>query len=130
VKKDIVNRADIELLVNRFYERVKADPLIGKFFTELYLVDWNHHLPVMYSFWENALFFTGGYTGNPMEIHRRLHQVLHLNQADFMRWNMLFTSTVDELFKGEKAELAKQRALSISQVMQIKILSVSGEKMN
>jgi hemoglobin len=33
----------------------------------------------------------------------------------------LFTATVDELFEGEKAELAKQRAISISTVMRIKI---------
>ncbi len=40
----------------------------------------------------------------------------------FQRWILLFNETVDELFKGEKAELIKQRALSISTVMQIKIL--------
>ena len=38
------------------------------------------------------------------------------------RWLQLFTSTVDELFEGEKAELAKQRAMSIATVMQLKLL--------
>jgi len=33
----------------------------------------------------------------------------------------LFNQTIDELFEGEKAEQAKQRALSIATVMQINI---------
>ena len=35
----------------------------------------------------------------------------------------LFSQTVDELFEGTNAELAKQRAFSISTVMQIKIIN-------
>jgi hypothetical protein len=46
--------------------------------------------------------------------------------AGFQQWVHLFTSTVDELFAGEKALLAKQRAVSISTVMQIKILNQPG----
>jgi len=49
--------------------------------------------------------------------------VVPLTRAHFTRWNELFAQTVDELFEGTNAILAKQRALSISTVMQIKILS-------
>jgi hemoglobin len=35
MKKDIENRQDIELLLNRFYEKVFKDDLIGRFFTEV-----------------------------------------------------------------------------------------------
>jgi len=41
----------------------------------------------------------------------------------FQKWLLLFTETVDQLFEGEKAELAKQRATSIATVMQIKMFS-------
>ena len=122
MKKDIENRNDIVLLVNSFYDKVKTDPVIGFIFTEIVRVNWERHLPVMYGFWENTLFYTGTYIGNPMETHRRLNKLIPLSAEYFQQWTHLFISTVDELFTGEKAELAKQRATSISTVMQIKIL--------
>ena len=121
-KKDIQTREDIELLVQTFYEKVIADPLIGRIFTEVIKVNWKKHLPVMYDFWENALFYSGTYSGNPMASHKRLHQIFPLKEEHFHRWIYLFTETVNELFEGEKASLAIQRAISISTVMKIKIL--------
>jgi hemoglobin len=44
-----------------------------------------------------------------------------LTKAHFDHWYELFVDTVDSLFQGDKAELAKQRALSISIVLQLKI---------
>ena len=121
MKKDITSKADIEMLVNRFYDKVKVDDLIGYFFTKVVQVNWDKHLPVMYRFWENALFFTGVYEGKPLEIHEHLNQLSPLSVEHFQRWNELFTQTVDELFEGEKATLAKDRSISISTVMQLKI---------
>jgi hemoglobin len=121
MKRDIETRADIELLVRSFYDKVKKDPVIGYIFNDLAKVDWVKHLPVMFDFWENTLFYTGTYTGNPMKSHQRLHQLYSLNAKHFVQWVHLFTTTVDELFEGEKSTLAKQRAISISTVMQIKI---------
>ena len=122
MKKDIETRNDIECLVNCFYEKVKADDVIGYIFNHIAHVNWEKHIPIMYDFWENALFYTGSYTGNPMELHKHLHRLMPLTREHFAQWNKLFTATVDELFEGEKAHLAKQRAISISTVMQIKIL--------
>ena len=121
MKKDIENKKDIELLINNFYDKVKTDPTIGFIFNDIVKVSWERHLHVMYDFWDNTLFYTGGYVGNPMEIHKRLNNVIPLKAEYFQQWTLLFISTVDELFIGEKAELAKQRAISISTVMQIKI---------
>jgi hemoglobin len=131
MKKDIQTREDIEQLVNLFYDKVKSDPVIGYIFTEVVKVNWQRHLPVMYSFWENTIFFTGGYSGNPMEVHKRLNKLVPLKAEFFDRWITLFTDTVDELFAGEKSSLAKQRAASISVIMQIKISKdPTGEKQN
>lgn len=127
MKKDIEDKADIQLLVDSFYEKVKADPVIGFIFNDIVKVNWERHLPVMYDFWENTLFYTGVYLGNPMEMHRRLNQLIPLTAEHFQQWTNLFTSTVDELFAGEKAVLAKQRAISISTVMQIKIIQQPGD---
>ena len=70
MKKDISNRADVELLVNSFYNKVREDELISFFFTKIVAVDWEKHLPVMYDFWDNILFYAGKYEGNPMAKHR------------------------------------------------------------
>jgi len=123
MKKKIENHSDIELLVDRFYERVKEDSQIGFFFTDVVKVQWEKHLPVMYTFWENTIFFTGEYVGNPMATHIQLHQTMPLSEDHFNQWNRLFSETVDELFEGDKAELAKQRGKSISAVILIKIAS-------
>ena len=118
---DIQSREDIIRLVDAFYEKVKQDATIGYIFNEVAKVNWVKHLPRMYDFWENVLFYTGGYEGNPINTHRQLNKKTPLNEDHFKHWNLLFSSTVDELFEGEKAIMAKQRALSISTVMQIKI---------
>jgi hemoglobin len=123
MKKDIEAKKDIEVLVDAFYHKVKTDELIGYIFTDIVKVNWQKHLPVMYSFFENMLFYTGSYTGNPMELHKHINSLYPLTARHFERWSILFNNTVDELFEGEKAMLVKQRAKSISAVMQIKILN-------
>lgn len=122
MKKDIESREDIELLVRSFYDKVKTDETIGYIFNYIFKVNWEKHFPVMFNFWENVLFFTGGYDGNPLQIHQHINKVVPLTAAHFKQWNKLFAQTVDELFEGSKATLAKQRAMSIATVMQVKIL--------
>jgi len=124
MKKDIATRKDIELLVTNFYGKIKKDMLIGPVFTDIARVNWEKHLPLMCDFWENALFYSGNYEGNPMDLHKHLHKVMPLQQKHFQQWNQLFVSTVDELFSGEKALLAKQRALKISSILQAEILDI------
>jgi len=126
MKKDIESRDDIELLVKSFYEKVKIDPVIGSIFTDIARVNWEKHLPVMFDFWENTIFYTGSYSGNPMKSHQNLNRLFPLTKEHFSRWNQLFASTIDELFEGDKAVLAKQRAISISTVMQLKLFNGAG----
>jgi hemoglobin len=121
MKTDIVSRKDIILLVNTFYEKIKSDEMLGFIFNDVAKVNWGKHLPILYDFWENTLFFTGSYSGNPVEKHTQLHHLMPLTKAHFDHWYELFVDTVDSLFQGDKAELAKQRALSISIVLQLKI---------
>jgi len=121
MKHDIKDRADLQLLVDTFYTKVRADETIGYLFNEVAQVNWEQHLPRMYDFWENILFQTGGFKGNPMVAHVQLHQKSPLSAAHFARWQQLFLTTVDELFEGDKAELIKQRARSIATMMQIKV---------
>ena len=62
--RDIASRADIERLVNGFYERVRGDELLGPIFDDVAQTDWALHLPKMYDFWEGVLFGVAGFRGN------------------------------------------------------------------
>lgn len=121
MKKDIANKKDIKKLVDAFYEKVRKDPVIKHFFSDVVNVDWDKHLPIMYKFWENVLFYTGNYTVNPMIQHKAIHAKSQMTMEHFQQWTSLFNETVNELFEGEKAETIKQRAANIATVMQIKI---------
>lgn len=123
MKADITNRSDIQQLIDSFYTKVRADDTIGYLFNDVAKVNWEQHLPRMYDFWESIIFQTGNFRGNPMMAHMALHQRSPLSKSHFDRWLSLFNQTVDELFEGNNAELAKQRALSIATMMQIKIAS-------
>lgn len=128
MKKDITGRVDIESAIRSFYDKVLADDTIGFIFTDVAKVNWEKHLPIMYDFWENVLFFTGKYTGDPMNVHRHLNSTIELKAEHFRRWTYLFNLTIDELFEGENAERAKQRALSIATIMQVKLAESSAKK--
>ena len=123
MKADIGNRADIKQLIDAFYIKVRADDRIGYLFNDVANVNWEHHLPRMYDFWESILFQAGGYKGNPIPAHMKLNEQSPLLAEHFQRWVGLFKETVDELFEGEKAEVAKQRAMSIATIIQIKVQS-------
>lgn len=120
-KREIANRSDIELLVNSFYEKIKKDDLIGFIFNDVAKVDWSHHLPIMYSFWESLLLDTNNYGRNAMDPHFRLNKIVPLEPAYFDRWLELFEAAVAENFTGDKAALAVTRARSIKGIMALKM---------
>jgi hemoglobin len=127
-RRDIASRADIEALVNRFYEQVKTDEVIGFIFTKVIPMDWEHHIPVIVDFWETILLDNIVYKKNAMEVHYDVNKKVSLQKEHFDRWILLFNGTVDEMYSGVKATLAKTRASSIAAVMQFKMQDAGNEK--
>jgi hemoglobin len=123
--KDIECRADIELLITQFYEQVKKDNNIGYIFTDIVKLNWEHHIPIIVDFWETILLDNPVYTKNAMEVHYDLNKKIPLQPIHFTSWVTLFNNTVDELFIGTKATLAKTRAKSIADVMQFKMTNTN-----
>ncbi|QNR85517.1 group III truncated hemoglobin [Pedobacter riviphilus] len=121
MKKDIHNREDIMLLVDSFYKNVALNQQIGPIFTDVAKVDWSHHLPKMYDFWESILFGKAIYKGNPMLSHFALNEQIPLQTEAFEAWKKLFFQTVDDFFVGPNADLIKQKAQSIADLMHFKI---------
>ncbi len=121
LKQDIQDRSDIILMVDRFYDRVRENPVIGPIFTEVAHLDFDKHLPVMYSFWASQLLGEQTYSGNPMTPHLKLATLTPMGEIQFIEWLRLFNQTVDELFEGTRAEEAKTRAGNIARLMNYKI---------
>ncbi len=125
MKQDIRNREDIRLLMERFYDKLLADESISYLFTDVAKINLEHHFPVLVNFWDSILFQSDTYHKNAMKPHLDLHQLSPLEAHHFKTWLGYFIATVNELFNGEKAELAKQRATSIATVMQIKVIEMN-----
>lgn len=123
MKTDINNRNDIQILVNSFYKKVEKDELIGPFFTEVTKIDWNHHLPQMYDFWESILFGKSIFSGNPMKKHMLLHDKSPLTMPHFDHWLRLFTQTTDELFSGKNATKIKEYASIIKENLAARVIN-------
>jgi hemoglobin len=118
---DIQSKKDIELLIKSFYDKVIKDETIGFIFNDIAKVNWELHLPIMYNFWETLLLDASTYRNNAMEVHYVLNRKFPLEENHFRRWLQLFSETVDELFSGEKAVMAKKKAKSIADLMQYKM---------
>lgn len=117
MKKDIENRQDIQLLVDNFYTKVKADVTIGYFFREVIPVNWESHLPRMYSFWETVLLGQASYKGNPLLKHIDINRLQPLLHEHFDQWLVLWRQTINELFEGSIAESAKYKPEQMKMIM-------------
>ena len=116
-RTDITTRADVVRLVDSFYDRVRADDLLGPIFDTVARTDWAVHLPKMYDFWDTVLFGSAAYHGQLLGVHVALSTRVALGDAEFQRWLGLFLANVDGLFAGRLADEAKLRAGRIAAVM-------------
>ena len=127
--QDIRTRSDIENIITTFYTTVRADADLGYLFDEVARVNWQQHIPIITDFWEQIVLGTGEYHRNAMEPHFLLHKKSPLTALHFTKWLQHFTTTIDMLHSGEKADNMKERAASIASVMQYKIISQNSGKL-
>ena len=124
LKKELDNRENISLLVNTFYGKIRKDEMLGPIFNGI-IKDWPEHLDRLTDFWETNLLFTRKYKGNPLEVHnnvdRQMEQIITMEH--FGRWLQLWLNTIDELFTGKNAEVAKLRARKMSTIMFLSIFN-------
>jgi hemoglobin len=79
------------------------------------------HLPILVTFWSQAIFNTGGYFNNLTQIHLDISEKEYLTPELFAIWIAHFNASVDENFIGTNSEKIKTQALSLATIMQIKI---------
>lgn len=119
--KKLESREDIELLINSFYQKVIKDETIGFFFNDIAKVNWDSHLPKMYSFWESILFGQMTYKGNPMAVHFPINEIEPMEMRHFEKWIELWKKTIEENFVGENADMAIYKAENIAKLMAYKM---------
>jgi hemoglobin len=98
--------ADIARLVDRFYERVRADPVLGPVFNPA-VEDWDEHKRLLTAFWSSVALGARSYRGNPMAAHRP-HAI---TAGHFRHWLALWEDTA-------RAELAPAQAAQMVEYAQ------------
>ncbi len=111
----------IEVLVRRFYEKVRADALLGSIF-ETRIRDWEPHLKRMCDFWSSVALMTGRYHGTPMA----KHLPLPVEAEHFDRWLALFEETAREICPAKAADHFIERARRIAESLEIGIAGFNG----
>jgi len=96
-----LTEAAIARLVDRFYDKVTADPLLGPVFNPI-VHDWPEHKRLLTSFWCSVALRASSYRGNPMAVHRQLP----IRAEHFDHWLGLWRATcAEELDEAGAAEM-------------------------
>ena len=112
--------------MRRFYGRALVDPMIGWIFVDVAKLDLEAHVPRITSFWETVLLGARSYGGGAFAPHASLHARVGLRAGHFERWLELWRESVDELFVGERAALAKAHAERVAAAFQGRLGSCRG----
>jgi len=122
--KDISTAEDVKTFVDDFYTRVRQDELLAPVFKQRIPndEDWPPHLEIIENFWNTVLFAIPAYRGNPFP----KHVGLGIEAMHFDRWIQLFHQTIDDHFSGPKANEAKEKAVKMRQLFEIKLNSSQG----
>jgi len=111
-----LDEGHLSALVHRFYEKARADEMLGPVF-EAHVGDWDAHFPKMEAFWSSVALMTGRYHGAPVPAHARLP----VTWEHFERWLTLFRETAAETCPPKGAELVVERAERIARSLHMAI---------
>jgi hemoglobin len=118
----LITEAEIAMLVDRFYAKVREDPQIGPVFNDA-VQNWDAHRTLLKDFWSTVLLTTGRYKGNPLLAHFQLP----IKARHFPRWLELFAETANELLTVPHAALVVRKANLIALNMQRVLASKGAE---
>ena len=116
-----IDEAMIARLVDGFYDRVRADPMIGPVFNER-IRNWEPHLEQMKLFWSSVALMSGAYHGRPMP----KHLPLPVDARHFDRWLELFEATARDLCPPVAADHFIERARRIAESLELGVAGANG----
>lgn len=119
-----IDEAYISLLVDSFYDRVRAHPDLGPIFERVIGNNWPFHLKRMKDFWASVALNAGRYSGKPVPAHQKLEGV---TPEHFQTWLALFRSTLKETAPTPAAAVHfMERAERIAESLQFAKFGVPG----
>jgi hemoglobin len=114
----LISEEEIRPLVERFYERVRADPLLAPIF-QAAVADWQDHHARLTDFWSSIMLGTGRYKGNPVALH--LIHADGMTAERFDRWLELWRQTSGEMLPPTAARSVQAKAERIAESLQLAI---------
>lgn len=111
-----LDEAILSNLVHRFYDRVRADAVLGPIFATR-IRDWGPHLDRMVAFWSSVALMTGRYHGAPVPAHA----ALPVTWDHFDRWLALFRQTAREVCPPAGAAHVIERAERIARSLHMAV---------
>ena len=111
-------------LVDRFYAKVRLDPMLGPIFNGA-IDDWPEHLVKLQAFWSSVMLASGRYKGRPLPAH-----VKHGNRITpetFKRWLALWRDTTGEVMPPAAAAALQEKAARIAESLSLGIQFASGD---
>ena|SRR5579859_1504489 len=105
----------IALLVDRFYEKVRVDSLLGPVFNAA-VQDWDEHKRTLTSFWCSVALRANSYRGNPMAVHRMQPTI---RAEHFERWLSLWQTTTREVLDEDEARVMLEHADRIGRSLRL-----------
>lgn len=119
-----IDEAYVSTLVDTFYDRVRAHPVLGPIFDGEIGDQWEVHLPKMKQFWSSVTMNTGLYSGKPVPAHTKLSGV---RPEDFGIWLEIFEQTLaDTAPTPEAAAYFMERARRIAQSLKLAMFGYPG----
>ncbi len=118
-----VTQAQIKLVADRFYARVRADPQLAPIFHETLGHNaeiWDAHIAKITRFWRNALLREPVYSGNPMLAHSGISTI---RPEHFAIWLGIFDQVLNEILPADTAAIWSRTAHRIGRGLSLGLAS-------
>lgn len=112
---DTLDETRIAILVDRFYDKVRADASIGPIF-DAAVHDWPGHKALLVRFWCSVALGAHSYRGNAMAVHRGQPSI---RSVHFARWLELWRETTADVLDEAGAAQMQDYAERIGRSLRI-----------
>jgi hemoglobin len=107
-----ITEDSLRSVIALFYERVRADPLIGPIFNGA-IGDWPQHLEKLQAFWSSVMLTSGRYKGRPLPAH--IKHADSIDRGSFARWLAIWKDTTGEMLDPGSAAALQEKASRIAE---------------
>lgn len=111
-----MTEAQLSVLVDRFYAKVREDAVLGPIFNGA-IADWPEHLEKLTAFWSSVMLTSGRYKGNPMAAHLKHREAIRPQMFD--RWLELWRETAAQTLGEHGAANVTAKAERIAESLQL-----------